>query len=67
MLKGKVKWYNATKGFGFIESENKGDVFVHRTGLNKPGTILETGQTVTFEIQENPKGNIAVKVEVVRD
>ena len=65
MLKGKVKWYNATKGFGFIESENDGDVFVHRTGLVNLNRALESGQSVTFEIQKSPKGDIAVKVEVI--
>ena len=64
MLRGKVKWYNATKGFGFIESEKDGDVFVHRTGLVNLNRALESGQNVTFEIQESPKGNVAVKVEV---
>ena len=40
MTEGKVKWYNETKGFGFIETENSDDVFVHRTNLDNPNAGL---------------------------
>jgi CspA family cold shock protein len=60
--KGKVKWYNEVKGFGFIESENGDDIFVHRTGLLRSYEGLKTEQEVTFETKQGEKGLIAVKV-----
>ena len=63
MSKGKVKWYNETKGFGFIESEEGKDVFVHRTGLISPFSGLDEGQEVVFEIKENEKGELAYNVK----
>lgn len=51
MNNGTVKWFNAEKGFGFIEQENGGDVFVHFSGIASDGyKTLEEGQKVTFEI-----------------
>jgi len=54
MAKGTVKWFNPTKGFGFIEPENGGgDVFVHISAVEKAGLRgLNEGQTIEFEIQE---------------
>ncbi len=60
--KGKVKWYNEVKGFGFIVSENGDDIFVHRSGLNSPFGGLQTDQEVNFEIIQGQKGLIAVNV-----
>ena len=53
MLSGTVKWYNDTKGYGFIQPDNGGkDVFVHATALEKAGLRgLSDGQKVTFELQ----------------
>ena len=62
MNKGKVKWYNEVKGYGFIETDQGKDVFVHRTGLNKLNPVLETGQEVEFEIREGEKGLQAFNV-----
>lgn len=65
MEKGKVKWYNEDKGFGFIEIENSADVFVHRTGIaNKFGQLKE-GDEVTFETEQGPKGPTAVNVKTI--
>jgi len=62
--KGKVKWYDEFKGFGFIESENGDDIFVHRTGLLTASKSLQAEQQVEFETQQGDKGPFAVNVEV---
>lgn len=54
---GTVKWFNATKGFGFIERENGADVFVHYSAINGDGyRSLEEGQRVEFQVVDGPKG-----------
>ena len=63
MLKGKIKWYNRIKGFGFIESEKGEDIFVHRTGLVNPHIDLEDGQEVEFETKQGEKGLAAINVK----
>jgi len=65
MTKGKVKWYNETKGYGFIETENSDDVFVHRTGLVNSNVGLQPDQEVEFEIKQGDKGLMAVDVKPV--
>ncbi len=63
MQKGTVKWFNETKGYGFITSEDGRDVFVHYSEIQSNGfkTIAE-GQAVTFEIADGPKGPKATNV-----
>jgi len=63
MLKGKVKWFDEAKGFGFIEVEGRKDVFVHYSALQKEGfkTITE-GQAVEFEVVDGRKGPEAANV-----
>ncbi|PLX03971.1 MAG: cold-shock protein [Marinilabiliales bacterium] len=63
MFEGKVKWYNETKGFGFIEVEGRKDVFVHRSGLLKPYDGLAEGQEVSFEIKQGDRGESAINVQ----
>ena len=64
-VQGKVKWFNPTKGFGFIEREDKEkDVFVHVSAIRDAGMKgLEEGQALTFDIEEGPKGPNAVKLQ----
>ena len=65
MAKGKVKWYNETKGFGFIQTEEGGDIFVHRSGLENSFAGLTTDQAVEFDTKQGDKGLIAVNVKSV--
>jgi len=54
---GTVKWFNSTKGYGFIERENGNDVFVHYSAINSTGyRTLEEGQRVEFTVVEGQKG-----------
>jgi len=64
MAKGKVKWYNDAKGFGFIETEDNKDVFVHKTGLVNALEYLQEGQQVVFEIKQGDKGPVAYDVKL---
>jgi CspA family cold shock protein len=63
MTKGKVKWYNEIKGFGFIEADNGDDIFVHRTSLDSPYSGLQTDQEVEFDVKKGDKGLVAVNVK----
>ena len=63
MSNGTVKWFNAEKGYGFIEREDGGDVFVHFSAIQGKGfKTLEEGQSVSFEIEEGPRGKQASNV-----
>ena len=63
MKTGKVKFYNTTKGFGFIETEGDKNIFFHRSGLSNAYMDLENGQEVEFETKSGDKGLIAVNVK----
>ncbi len=64
MEKGKVKWFNAEKGYGFIERESGEDVFVHFSAIEMDGfKTLEEGQEVSFEIVQGAKGPQAANVQ----
>jgi CspA family cold shock protein len=64
MATGKVKWFNAQKGYGFIEQDNGEDVFVHYTGILSEGfRTLEEGERVSFDIEEGQRGPQAVNVK----
>jgi CspA family cold shock protein len=61
---GTVKWFNASKGFGFIEQDNGGDVFVHYSAIKTDGfKTLDEGARVQFEVVDGPKGPAADNVE----
>ena len=63
MKQGTVKWFNAEKGFGFIEIEGENDVFVHFSAINQEGyKTLEEGQSVEFEVVEGDRGPKAANV-----
>jgi CspA family cold shock protein len=65
METGRVKWFNRTKGFGFIERENGEDVFVHYSAIQGEGfKSLEEAQEVTFEVVQGPKGLQAANVTI---
>lgn len=62
---GVVKWFNADKGFGFITSKNKGDIFVHYSEIDGKLKTLHEGDKVEFQIGKSAKGLVAKKVEVI--
>lgn len=64
MEQGTVKWFNAEKGFGFIEREGGEDVFVHFSAIQTDGfKSLDEGQSVTFEIEQGQRGLQATNVQ----
>jgi CspA family cold shock protein len=66
MPEGKVKWFNERKGFGFIEKDEGGDVFVHHSAIQATGfkTLVE-GQRVSFDVVQGPKGPAAENVKAI--
>ncbi|MED1406163.1 cold-shock protein [Bacillus mycoides] len=64
MEQGKVKWFNADKGFGFIERQGGEDVFVHFSAIQIDGyKSLDEGQSVTFEVEQGQRGPQATNVQ----
>ncbi len=67
MNTGKVKWFNAEKGYGFITGEDGKDIIVHYSSINADGyKTLEEGQTVTYDVIESNRGQQASKVTVIQ-
>ncbi|MGE5423689.1 MAG: cold-shock protein [Ignavibacteriales bacterium] len=66
MMNGTVKWFDDTKGYGFIEAENGTDVFVHQSAIESTGfRTLAEGQRVKFDVSSGPKGQQASNVEII--
>jgi CspA family cold shock protein len=61
-MKGTIKWFNERRGYGFIQSEDETDIFVHRNAISI-GTILNEGDAVEFEIEKSEKGPTATNVK----
>ncbi|MDD4334090.1 MAG: cold shock domain-containing protein [Desulfotomaculaceae bacterium] len=62
-MQGKVKWFNAGKGFGFIETEEGGDVFVHFSSIQTEGfKTLDEGESVEFDVVQGARGPQAANV-----
>jgi CspA family cold shock protein len=63
-MNGTVKWFNEKKGYGFIETDEGGDVFVHYSAIQSAGfKTLTDGQRVVFDVETNDKGRCAVNVK----
>lgn len=63
-MEGRVKWFNEKKGYGFIETEEHGDVFVHYSNIDGAGfRTLNELDRVTLEVQDSPKGPQAINVK----
>jgi CspA family cold shock protein len=66
MAEGTVKWFNEKKGFGFIQKDEGGDVFVHYSAIQSQGfKTLSENQRVSFDIEQGPKGPAAANVKVI--
>ena len=66
MAEGRIKWYSEKKGYGFIETDNEDDIFVHSSGIKDHGFfVLQKRDRVSFEIKETARGKQAVNVRKI--
>lgn len=66
-MEGHVKFYNEKKGYGFIQTEEYGDVYVHKSGIKKFGHFgLQKGDPVSFEVKETSKGKQAINLQPLK-
>ena len=66
MAEGRIKWYSEKKGYGFIETDNEDDIFVHSSGIKDHGFfVLQKSDRVSFEIKETRRGRQAVNVRKI--
>jgi CspA family cold shock protein len=65
-MKGTVKWFNARRGYGFIEGEDNKDIFVHKNALEQ-GVFLLDGENVEFDIEDSEKGPTAINVKKIKN
>jgi CspA family cold shock protein len=64
MAEGRIKWYNEKKGYGFIESDEEGEIFVHKTGIVDHGFFtLRADDPVSFETKQTQRGKQAINVK----
>lgn len=68
-MEGRVKWFNDKKGYGFIETDSEGDIFVHYSGITNNGGFrsLKEGEKVGFQVEQTQRGPQAVEVQKVAD
>lgn len=68
MEQGTVKWYSEKKGYGFIENDTNGDVFMHHSNIKDHGFfVLQKSDRVTFDIKETAQGKQAVNVRIIKE
>jgi CspA family cold shock protein len=65
-MKGTVKWFNDRKGYGFIEGEDKKDIFVHRNSIPE-GTYIDEGDQVEYEVETSDKGPSAINIKKIKN
>ena len=65
-MKGTVKWFNDRKGYGFIEGEDKKDIFVHRNSIPE-GTYIDEGDQVEYEVESSEKGPSAINIKKIKN
>lgn len=64
MAEGRIKWYSEKKGYGFIVTDDEGELFLHRSGIKQYGHFgLQKDDRVTFEVKKTPRGDQAVNVK----